>query len=176
MPLPLRIQSSYRCHPTSLIRFLLVNITVTYHAHVVVVYMLVFLPYLHYVCYKNHNVWILVYFLYIPTSSWNVKNNIYIYYQWQCPIVVNFQNGVCQYLSKPDFSLHQHILFKDEIIECKRWNILSRVWVLLSTFKLRSEWLLLKCQLSNFSALSWGNQVNFPWDENEVGFVLDQHT
>jgi len=108
---------------------------------------------------------------YIYQQAPEMWKTTYIY-----TIVVNFQNGVCQYLSKPDFSLHQHILFKDEIIECKRWNILSRVWVLLSTFKLRSEWLLLKCQLSNFSALSWGNQVNFPWDENEVGFVLDQHT
>ena len=32
-------------------------------------------------------------------------------------------------------------------------------------------------QLSNFSAMSWGEQVNFQWDDddNEARFVLDQH-
>jgi hypothetical protein len=29
-------------------------------------------------------------------------------------------------------------------------------------------------QFSNFSAISWGEQVNFQWDD-EVRFVLDQH-
>jgi hypothetical protein len=32
-----------------------------------------------------------------------------------------------------------------------------------------SEWLL-------FNANSWREQVNFQWDDDEVGFVLDQHT
>jgi hypothetical protein len=30
-------------------------------------------------------------------------------------------------------------------------------------------------KLSNFSALSWQEQVNFQWDDDEVRFVLDQH-
>jgi len=29
--------------------------------------------------------------------------------------------------------------------------------------------------LSNFSALSWREQVNFQWYDDEVCFVLDQH-
>ena len=31
-------------------------------------------------------------------------------------------------------------------------------------------------QLSNFSATSWREQVNFQWDDDEICFVLDQHT
>ena len=34
------------------------------------------------------------------------------------------------------------------------------------------EWL---SQLSDFSAISWREQVNFPWDDDEVRFVLDQN-
>jgi hypothetical protein len=30
-------------------------------------------------------------------------------------------------------------------------------------------------QLINFSAISWREQVNFQWDDDEVIFVLDQH-
>ena len=30
-------------------------------------------------------------------------------------------------------------------------------------------------KLSNFSAISWREQVNFKWDDDEVRFVLDQH-
>ena len=30
-------------------------------------------------------------------------------------------------------------------------------------------------QLSNFSAISWREQVIFQWDDDEVHFVLDQH-
>jgi len=29
-------------------------------------------------------------------------------------------------------------------------------------------------QLSIFSAISWREQVNFQWDDDEVSFVLDQ--
>jgi hypothetical protein len=32
-----------------------------------------------------------------------------------------------------------------------------------------------KRQLSNFSAISWREQVNFQWEDDEVHFVLDQH-
>jgi hypothetical protein len=28
---------------------------------------------------------------------------------------------------------------------------------------------------SNFSAISWQEQVNFQWDDDEVRFVLDKH-
>jgi hypothetical protein len=30
--------------------------------------------------------------------------------------------------------------------------------------------------MNNFSAISWREQVNFQWDDDEVHFVLDQHT
>ena len=29
--------------------------------------------------------------------------------------------------------------------------------------------------LSNFSVISWQEQVNFQWDDKEIHFVLDQH-
>jgi hypothetical protein len=31
------------------------------------------------------------------------------------------------------------------------------------------------CQFSNFSAISWWEQVNFQWDDDEVRIVLAQH-
>jgi hypothetical protein len=30
-------------------------------------------------------------------------------------------------------------------------------------------------QFSNFLAISWRQQVNFQWDDDEVRFVLDKH-
>jgi hypothetical protein len=30
--------------------------------------------------------------------------------------------------------------------------------------------------MNNFSAISWREQVTFQWDDDEVHFVLDQHT
>ena len=38
-----------------------------------------------------------------------------------------------------------------------------------------SKWLLFNAKFRTFSALSWREQVNFQWDEDEVRFVLDQH-
>jgi hypothetical protein len=47
--------------------------------------------------------------------------------------------------------------------------IVSSEWV--------SEWVIVvKRQLSNFAAIVWREQVNFEWDDDEVRFVLDQHT
>ena len=39
-----------------------------------------------------------------------------------------------------------------------------------------SEWVSDCClrQFSNFSTISWREQVNFQWDDDEVRFVLDQ--
>ena len=38
------------------------------------------------------------------------------------------------------------------------------------------EWVIIVlCQFSNFSAISWREQVNFQWDDDEVCLVLDQH-
>ena len=40
-----------------------------------------------------------------------------------------------------------------------------------------SEWVS-DCRITpiqQFSAISWGEQVNFQWDDDEVRFVLDQH-
>jgi hypothetical protein len=36
-----------------------------------------------------------------------------------------------------------------------------------------SEWVLFN---ANSSAISWREQVNFQWDDDEVRFVLDQHS
>jgi hypothetical protein len=39
-----------------------------------------------------------------------------------------------------------------------------------------SEWLIVvERQFSNISAISWREQVNFKWDDDEIRFVLDQH-
>ena len=40
---------------------------------------------------------------------------------------------------------------------------------------LKSEWVN-NAKLSNFSAISWRDQLNFQWDNDEVRFVLDQHS
>jgi hypothetical protein len=38
-----------------------------------------------------------------------------------------------------------------------------------------SEWLLLSANSAIYLAISWREQVNFQWDDDEVCFVLDQH-
>ena len=38
-----------------------------------------------------------------------------------------------------------------------------------------SEWLLFNANSAICSAISWREQVNFQWDDDEVHFVLDQH-
>jgi len=41
-----------------------------------------------------------------------------------------------------------------------------------------SDWRVSDCcliQFSNYSAISWQEQVNFQWNDDEVRFVLDQH-
>jgi hypothetical protein len=40
-----------------------------------------------------------------------------------------------------------------------------------------SEWVIVALrQLTTFSAMSWREQVNFQWDDDEVRLVLDQQT
>jgi hypothetical protein len=36
-----------------------------------------------------------------------------------------------------------------------------------------SEWVI--CSLTPTAAISWREQLNFQWDDDEVHFVLDQH-
>jgi hypothetical protein len=38
-----------------------------------------------------------------------------------------------------------------------------------------SRWLFLNANSAIFSAISWREQVNFQWDDDDVWFVLDQH-
>jgi hypothetical protein len=45
--------------------------------------------------------------------------------------------------------------------------VLSKGWVI--------EWLLFSANSAIFQ-LSWREQVNFQWNDDEVRFVLDQHT
>ena len=50
----------------------------------------------------------------------------------------------------------------------KYFDLKGGLWV--------SEWVIVvQRQLSNFTAISWREQVNFQWDDDEVRFVLDQH-
>ena len=38
------------------------------------------------------------------------------------------------------------------------------------------EWVIVvQCQVSNFSAISWREQFTFWWDDEDASFVLDQH-
>ena len=40
----------------------------------------------------------------------------------------------------------------------------------------KSEWVIVvQRQFSNFSTISWREQVNFQWDDDEVRVVLDKH-
>jgi hypothetical protein len=48
-------------------------------------------------------------------------------------------------------------------------------WTLLSHLKGVSEWLLFNANTAKFSAISWREQINSQWDEDEIRFVLDQH-
>jgi hypothetical protein len=38
-----------------------------------------------------------------------------------------------------------------------------------------SDWLSFNVNSNNFSAISWEEQINFQWDDDEVHYVLDQH-
>ena len=54
-----------------------------------------------------------------------------------------------------------------EVLKGKRWGrgVFTIEWVIVAYRK-----------LSNVSlAISWREQVNFQWDDDEVRFVLDQH-
>ena len=55
----------------------------------------------------------------------------------------------------------------------------KHVWFISLKSKLfahRNEWVIVFLrQFSNFPAISWRQQVNFQWDDDEVRFVLDQH-
>ena len=48
------------------------------------------------------------------------------------------------------------------------------VWCLPEVFGV-SEWLLFNANSAICSAISWREQVNFQWNDDEVCFVLDQH-
>jgi hypothetical protein len=56
------------------------------------------------------------------------------------------------------------------------WGLLVYIsqWI----YEWVSEWVSdcwFKCQLNFFTAISWREQVNFEWDDDEVHFVLDQY-
>ena len=57
-------------------------------------------------------------------------------------------------------------------------NVLKLVRKMVILFFLQKEWVSdcsLLCQLSNFSAISWWEQVIFNENDDNVRFVLDQH-
>ena len=45
-------------------------------------------------------------------------------------------------------------------------------------WKDRSEWVVVFCLtlVNNFAAVSWREQVTYKWDDNDVCWLLDQHT
>ena len=80
---------------------------------------------------------------------------------------------------------HRHILVNPNVHIFKGQNSKNsaarhhrqyQIWPLFQwVSELVSEWLLFKRDLSNVSAISWREQVNFQWIDDEVHFVLDQH-
>ena len=63
------------------------------------------------------------------------------------------------------YDLYLHVLWNCQIISSENcqlaWNHIVSVCCL--------------TPFSNFSAISWREQVNFRWDDDEVRFDLDQH-
>ena len=57
------------------------------------------------------------------------------------------------------------------------WDLKNYVSVMSYSLIVLSEWVIVVyCQMTNFSAISWREQVTFQWDDNDdVCFVLDQH-
>ena len=56
------------------------------------------------------------------------------------------------------------------------WKISYTLFVLSYKSFGVSEWVIVfKRQISNFSPISWREQINFQWDDDEVRFVLDQN-
>ena len=47
---------------------------------------------------------------------------------------------------------------------------------MLTAALIESEWLLFNSNSAIVSAISWWEQVNFQWNDDEIRFVLDQHT
>jgi hypothetical protein len=45
-----------------------------------------------------------------------------------------------------------------------------------NTKYLGSEWFVVLRQFNNCSAMSWREQVNYQWDDDEVRLVVDQHS
>jgi hypothetical protein len=69
-----------------------------------------------------------------------------------------------------EFKLYNLILWPDVQSGGGCW------YIFLNEFM--SEWVSdcwFKCQLNFFTAISWREQVNFEWDDDEVHFVLDQY-
>jgi len=79
------------------------------------------------------------------------------------------------------------IIINRDQIYLNQWKIRKQVVVLEKAIKRGriligtrqlwvGEWtIVVKRQLSNFSAILWREQVNFQWDYDKVRFVLDQH-
>jgi len=62
----------------------------------------------------------------------------------------------------------KHVLKFDKVQgEYETWTInLGIEWVIVAAY----------LQLSNLLPISWREQVNFQWDDDEGRFVLDQHS
>jgi hypothetical protein len=81
-------------------------------------------------------------------------------------------------MSAPSFPIVDWFEKEQILVDTDRDNVSN--WSDMFTRRLLFQWASsMKIQLSvlvrNFSAISWREQVNFQWNDDEVLFVLDQH-
>ena len=55
------------------------------------------------------------------------------------------------------------------------WLLFSVKRAVFQLYSVSESMIIVLCQLSNFTAISWQEQINFQWDDDEVTFVLEQH-
>ena len=68
---------------------------------------------------------------------------------------------------------NKFLSFDDIVVIVKsKFEVVVSISTNINTYHLKSS---SECQFSNFSAISWREQVNFQWDDDEVRFVLDKH-
>ena len=80
-----------------------------------------------------------------------------------------------------DIYIYLYSVFNKKLTTVLFWLIITTSLILHKFFPSHifssetSEWVIVALrQLSNFSAISWREQVNFHWDDDEVRFVLNQ--
>ena len=90
-----------------------------------------------------------------------------------CFLLAQFFLGCASYMNIVNVYWNQNLQIK-EPSHSFNWTLIPNVCK--TTAIRRSEWLLFNTNSAFFSAISWREQVNFQWDDDDVSFVLDQHT